>query len=130
VFPSGLAPCRTLEAERRRRHLDASDRLQSVYRPDPGSPIDPLDPPSNERPVDQRIQDTDIARRVGLALATLPERQRGAIVLVHYQEMAARDAAMIMEISVEALEALLSRDRRALRAALAPEAADLIGVDA
>jgi RNA polymerase sigma-70 factor, ECF subfamily len=96
----------------------------------PTVPIDPLDPPSNERPVDQRIQDTDIAKRVSLALTALPERQRGAIVLVHYQEMAARDAALIMEVSVEALESLLSRGRRALRAALAPEAADLIGVDA
>ena len=93
----------------------------------PTVPIDPLDPPSNERPVDQRIQDTDIARRVGLALTALPERQRGAIVLVHYQKMAARDAAMIMGISVDALESLLSRGRRSLRVALAPEAADLIG---
>lgn len=102
------------------------DRIRSRR---PTVPIEPLDPPSNERPVDQRIQDTDIARRVGLALAAMPERQRDAIVLVHYQELAARDAAMIMEISVEALESLLSRGRRGLRAALAPEAADLIGAE-
>ena len=95
----------------------------------PTVPIEPLDPPSDEKPVDQRIQDGDVAKRVALALTNLPERQRGAIVLVHYQELGAREAATIMEISVEALESLLSRARRALRAALIDEAADLIGAD-
>ncbi|MDA0341334.1 MAG: RNA polymerase sigma factor [Proteobacteria bacterium] len=96
----------------------------------PTVPIEPLDPPSQDKPADQRIQDQDIARRVGIALATLPDRQRSAIVLVHYQELPARDAANTMEISVEALESLLSRGRRGLRAALLEEATDLIGVNA
>lgn len=95
----------------------------------PTVPIEPLDPPSNEQPADQRIQDSDVARRVAAALLGLPERQRGAITLVHYQELPAREAANIMEISVEALESLLSRARRALRAALIEEATDLIGAD-
>jgi RNA polymerase sigma-70 factor, ECF subfamily len=95
----------------------------------PTVPIEPLDPPSGERPADQRLQDGDVARRVTQALADLPERQRGAIALVHYQELPGREAADIMEISVEALESLLSRGRRALRAALIEEAADLIGAE-
>jgi DNA-directed RNA polymerase specialized sigma24 family protein len=61
--------------------------------------------------------------RVGLnlcyALAKLPERQREAIVLCHYQEMGNIEAAGLMNVSVEALESLLSRGRRALRTALA-----------
>ena len=52
------------------------------------------------------------------ALAALPERQREAIVLQYYQELSNIDAAALMEISVEALESLLSRGRRALRLAL------------
>jgi RNA polymerase sigma factor (sigma-70 family) len=95
----------------------------------PTVPIEPLDPASDEKPADQHIQDGDVARRVARALGDLPERQRGAIVLVHYQELGAREAAAIMKISVEALESLLSRARRALRAALIEEAADLIGAD-
>ncbi len=55
---------------------------------------------------------------VNAALAALPERQREALVLVHYQELGAKDASALMEISVEALESLLSRGRRALRESL------------
>ncbi len=94
----------------------------------PTIPIEQLEPASEEAPADQRIQDSHVELRLDRALAELPERQRGAIVLVHYQELPAREAASIMEISVEALESLLSRARRALRAALIEEAADLIGV--
>jgi RNA polymerase sigma-70 factor (ECF subfamily) len=96
----------------------------------PTVPIESFDPPSLDKPADQRIQDQDIARRVDLALATLTDRQRSAIVLVHYQEIPARDAANIMEISVEALESLLLRGRRGFRVALLEEATDLIGVNA
>ena len=56
--------------------------------------------------------------RVTAALKRLPDRQREAIVLCHYQELSNIDAAALMEISVEALESLLSRGRRALRLAL------------
>lgn len=59
-------------------------------------------------------------RRVAVdsALAGLPERQRLAITLCHYQELSNVEAATIMEISVEAIESLLARGRRALRDAL------------
>jgi DNA-directed RNA polymerase specialized sigma24 family protein len=39
--------------------------------------------------------------------------------LCHYQELSNIEAADLMKISVEALESLLSRGRRALRLALA-----------
>ena len=60
-----------------------------------------------------------IAQHDGLALARLPDRQREAIVLCPYQELSNIEAAGLMEISIEALESLLSRGRRALRQALA-----------
>lgn len=53
------------------------------------------------------------------AIANLPERQRTAITLVHTMEMGNIEAAAAMEISVDALESLLARGRRALRLALA-----------
>jgi len=65
--------------------------------------------------------------KVGAALAQLPERQRSAIELVHFQELTNIAAAETLEISVEALESLLARGRRALKAALADVAQDLIG---
>lgn len=57
--------------------------------------------------------------RVDAALALLPERQREAIILCHYQELTNIEAASLMRISVDALESLLSRGRRALRQTLA-----------
>jgi RNA polymerase sigma-70 factor (ECF subfamily) len=61
----------------------------------------------------------DVGRRVEAAMAGLPDRQREAIVLCHYQALTNIDAAALMEVTVEALESLLSRGRRALRASLA-----------
>ncbi|MFF2323232.1 RNA polymerase sigma factor [Agrobacterium sp. NPDC058088] len=59
--------------------------------------------------------DTDGGEAVGRALSLIPERQRDAIILVYYQEMSNREAADIMQVSVDALESLLSRGRRALQ---------------
>lgn len=68
---------------------------------------------------DRGLIAADVGTRVDAALARLPDRQREAIVLCHYQELTNIEAAGLMEISVEALESLLSRGRRALRQALA-----------
>ena len=54
------------------------------------------------------------------AMAALPDRQRMAITLCHYQELSNIEAAEIMEASVEAVESLLSRARRSLREKLTP----------
>lgn len=75
---------------------------------------------------DQGLLDHDLSKQVQAALASLPDRQREAITLCHYQEMSNIDAADLMQVSVEALESLLARGRRGLRAALtdlAPEGA-------
>ena len=67
------------------------------------------------------------AAKVQAALAALPERQRAALVLVHFQEETNIAAAEALEVSVEALESLLARGRRALKAALVDVAQDLLG---
>ena len=78
-------------------------------------PPDQLDPgPAPDR----GLHAQDIGRRVDAALKSLSTRQREAIVLCHYQELSNIEAAYIMEISVEALESLLARGRRALRQTL------------
>lgn len=59
------------------------------------------------------------AERVARALLALPERQRAAITLVHYEGLGSAEAAEVLEVGVEALESLLSRGRRSLRQALA-----------
>jgi len=60
-----------------------------------------------------------VANAVERALAALPERQRTAITLVHYQGLGNIQAAEVLGIGVEALESLLARGRRTLRETLA-----------
>ncbi len=73
--------------------------------------------PNPENALQQNQRD----RAVEDAIASLPERQREAILLVHYQDLGNIAAAHVMEISVEALESLLARGRRALRQHFAKE---------
>jgi RNA polymerase sigma-70 factor (ECF subfamily) len=54
------------------------------------------------------------------AVAQLPERQRTALVLCHFDGMSNQDAAAVLEVTVEAVESLLSRARRTLKTTLRP----------
>lgn len=67
---------------------------------------------------DQAHARVDRARLLHLALRDLPERQREALVLCHFQGLGNIEAAATLELSVDALESLLARARRGLRAAL------------
>jgi RNA polymerase sigma-70 factor (ECF subfamily) len=58
-------------------------------------------------------------KRVASAVAELPERQRAALALCHYEGMSNIEAAAILELSVGAVESLLVRARRHLRDSLA-----------
>lgn len=72
-------------------------------------------------------RDIDMERSVTAALNVLPERQRAAIVLVHFEGLSGTEASAALEISVEAVESLLARARRTLRRDLASLAPDLLG---
>jgi RNA polymerase sigma-70 factor, ECF subfamily len=60
-------------------------------------------------------------RRVDLAIAGLPERQKLAITLVYFEGMSNISAASVMDISVDAIESLLARGRRTLKQTLADD---------
>ena len=68
---------------------------------------------------DRGLLARDTGLRVAAAMAELPDRQREAVALCHYQELTNIEAAALMGVTVDALESLLARGRRALRAALA-----------
>jgi len=70
---------------------------------------------------DERMSESERNERIKAALAALPARQREALVLQYYQELSNVEAAQLMDISVDALESLLSRARRNLRGHLAGE---------
>jgi RNA polymerase sigma-70 factor (ECF subfamily) len=65
------------------------------------------------------LQNAALTLQIEAALADLPERQRAAVLLCHYQACGNIEAAEILGISVEALESLLARGRRSLRTKLA-----------
>ena len=79
----------------------------------------PPDRPDDGPAPDRGLMAAEVGARVDAALRRLPDRQREAIVLCHYQELTNIEAAGLMTISVEALESLLSRGRRTLRQTLA-----------
>lgn len=71
----------------------------------------------------------DVGEREDLwqALATLPPRQRAALVLRYYEDLSERDAAEALGCSLAALKSLVARGSDALRASLttyAPEGDD------
>ena len=82
---------------------------------------EPLDAVGDDTPgPSQRMASEDTGRAVRTAIASLPERQREALVLCHFQELPQTEAAALLDITVEALESLLARARRTLRQSLAP----------
>lgn len=77
----------------------------------------PDDGPDMER----RLQDRARAQALRAALSDLPDRQKQAMVLRHLEGLSNPDVAQIMQISVEAVESLMSRGKRSLADALAPQ---------
>ena len=59
--------------------------------------------------------DQSRARALHTALATLPERQAQAVRLRHLDNLTNPEIAQIMGLSVEAVESLTARGKRALR---------------
>lgn len=90
-------------------------RRRAGRRHEPLGP-DPVDPAPSAL---AGLEEDERGRAVAAAIAALPERQREAIVLVHYQDLPGAAAAAALGVSVDALESLLARGRRALRARLA-----------
>jgi RNA polymerase sigma-70 factor (ECF subfamily) len=67
------------------------------------------------------LVERELGRRVDAALKALPERQRLALTLFHYEGMSQIEVGNVMGISDEAVESLLARARRTLKASLKDE---------
>jgi RNA polymerase sigma-70 factor (ECF subfamily) len=82
--------------------------------------LDAIPEPADERTsVTETMQERARADALQAALNELPARQRQAVVLRHIDGLSNPEIAAIMEITVEAVESLTSRGKRALSAALA-----------
>ncbi len=67
------------------------------------------------------IEAVELKLRVGEALQALPARQRAALVLFHFEDMSQLEVGEALGVSDEAVESLLARARRGLRALLADD---------
>jgi RNA polymerase sigma-70 factor (ECF subfamily) len=70
---------------------------------------------------DVRLMQIEEIAAVRAAVDKLPDRQRDALILCHFQELSQAEAAAVMGIGEAAYESLLARGRRRLRALLSAD---------
>ena len=72
------------------------------------------------------LAEQDLTRRVDAALKGLPDRQRLALTLFHFEGLSQSEVGARLGISDEAVESLLARARRTLKATLKDEWRELL----
>ena len=84
--------------------------------------------PEQAEPATQhsQLEAQDTSERVEAALRALPDRQRLALTLFHYEGLSQIEVGKAMGISDEAVESLLARARRTLKTALRDELSELL----
>lgn len=70
---------------------------------------------------EEKLSQQGLVKSVQEAMMSLPERQRSAIIMCHYQGLSNKDAAVVLDVSVDALESLMARGRHKLRKLLASD---------
>ncbi|MEM9147515.1 MAG: RNA polymerase sigma factor [Pseudomonadota bacterium] len=89
--------------------------IDRIRRRRSGASIDDVAEPVDPAPsVLTRLAEGERQQALGQAIAALPERQRAALVLRHFEELGNPAIAERLDCSVEAVESLLARARRQL----------------
>lgn len=95
-----------------------TDRLRKKR----GRGLDEIAEPEDDKPSqDAVLMHKQRVAALDLALDSLPERQKEAVVLRHIEGLSNPDIAQILDIGVEAVESLTARGKRALAKALADQ---------
>ncbi|WP_284537362.1 RNA polymerase sigma factor [Pleomorphomonas sp. T1.2MG-36] len=85
----------------------------------PWSPIDEADDvPSGDIAADRALAGAEALRDVGAVIASLPPRQRMALMLATVGDRTAEEIAALLGVSRPAAEQLIARARRTIRAAM------------
>jgi RNA polymerase sigma-70 factor (ECF subfamily) len=102
--------------------IDRSRRKRPEYL---GSPAAELPDSADPAPLaDALLESADLSARIQACVASLPDRQRAAIVLTYWEGLTGPMAAEVMELSPKAFESLLIRARAALKSVLAAASID------
>jgi len=80
----------------------------------------PRDLPAREMRIDEHLLERDRVEFIQRAIASLPEKQRAAVLLHKYQEMDYAEIAKVLDCTEAALKSLLFRAYESLREQLAP----------
>ena len=84
------------------------------------APLEAAGDPADDKPDGfDAVASAETTARVRAAVDELPERQRAALALCHYEGMSNIEAAAVLDLTVGAVESLLVRARRHLREQLA-----------
>ncbi len=102
-------------ARRREVQVHASDSGAMAARP-----LEQLALEASGQMPTRRVASAEAAQLVRMAIESLNDRQRLAVLLCKFEDMSYADIAEIMELSPQAVKSLLSRARTQLRAALEP----------
>jgi RNA polymerase sigma-70 factor (ECF subfamily) len=105
----------------------ASNLVMDGFRAGSTRDLDSIPETADQRPdAEMESMRNWASRRIDRAVAGLPERQRLALTLVHFEQMSNGAAAAAMDVSVDALESLLARARRALKEELKTDRESLL----
>jgi RNA polymerase sigma-70 factor (ECF subfamily) len=99
----------------RRKKLTAWISLEFLFQKQEG-----FQPQSQEATTDHQMEISEIERIVQHAIQQLPTRQRTALVLHRYENLAYEEIAQVMNISLSAVESLLHRAKDNLTEKLIP----------
>ena len=89
--------------------------IDRIRRRRPQVPVEDAPEPVDPDPsVLERLAASEESRAIAAAIAELPERQRQALVLRHFEGYSNPEIGAALECSVEAVESLLARARRQL----------------
>jgi RNA polymerase sigma-70 factor, ECF subfamily len=107
----------------------ASNLVMDRYRQKPMQELETADAVIDQAPsAVTTIDQKRIAQTIDAAIADLPDRQKQALVFVHFEHMTNIVAAATMDVSVDALESLLSRARRSLKEKLAGNGRQMLAI--
>jgi RNA polymerase sigma factor (sigma-70 family) len=102
-----------------------TDRLRGIRRRRAVALDDAPEVTDGAKSVEVGLVENDRMTALALALDTLPDRQRQAVILRHIEGLSNPEIAEVMDIGVEAVESLTARGKRALATALAGRRAEL-----
>jgi RNA polymerase sigma-70 factor, ECF subfamily len=105
----------------------ASNLARDRYRGPASGVVDEVAEIADVRPLADATAMTNWAqKKIDVAIHALPERQRLALTLIHFEQLPQALAADVMGVTLDAFESLLARARRALKEQLAADKSELL----